>query len=218
MKKLTGLLPKQPDTFIFVLAPVLLTYAVVAAFFNSAASIDKTVFDFIAPHITPGRTGFMRFVSIFANHLFLIPFIIALIVYLIIIKHYAVAIKIAAVVLTMLGLLSLIKRLVHRHRPDAPLVFDITNYSFPSGHSMMSVALYGLMIIFAAKAIKTPWKKNLVILVLLGVIFCIGLSRLYLRVHYPTDVLAGWSIGVIWLLISVRITDSVLDKYKKKLE
>ena len=109
------------------------------------------------------------------------------------------AVRTAAVLLSSLLVMSLLKRLIQRQRPPDPLVDGITNYSFPSGHAFMSVAFYGLLIWYATIYIHTKWRRRMLIFFLLLVIAAIGFSRIYLRVHYATDVIAGICAGFVWL-------------------
>ncbi len=97
----------------------------------------------------------------------------------------------------VLGLL--LKEIFGRPRPGCNLSFNAaTSLSFPSGHSMMSMVLY---LSFAALLIRIPYKRSIKIYIISIALFLsiiIGISRIYLGVHYATDVLAGWSIGLAW--------------------
>jgi undecaprenyl-diphosphatase len=106
------------------------------------------------------------------------------------------------VLLTLLGAIGLVegtKVLVKRPRPN--LVSVPSTWSFPSGHALLSAAVYSGLALAGAPLIPRE-RARLVVLgiaVLLGVL--IGLSRLYLCQHYPTDVLAGWSAGWAWAFL-----------------
>jgi undecaprenyl-diphosphatase len=162
-------------------------------------SFDQNTFDFIAPHITESRTRIMRFISFLAKHTFLTPVIFLLIAFFLVKKNKWMAIRTGTVLVSSLLLMSLLKRLIHRERPPDPLVEGITNFSFPSGHTFMGVAFYGLLIWYASVYIKANWLRRTVIVFLLLIIAAIGFSRIYLRVHYATDVIAGICIGFVWL-------------------
>ena len=162
-------------------------------------SFDQKIFSLITPHITENRTRIMRFISFLAKHTFLIPLIFLMVTFFLIKKNKWMAIRTTTVLLSSLLLMSILKRLIQRQRPPDPLVEGIYNFSFPSGHAFMSVAFYGLLIWFASVYISNKWTRRLAISFLLLVIASIGFSRIYLRVHYATDVIAGICIGFVWL-------------------
>ncbi len=95
---------------------------------------------------------------------------------------------------------NIIKLLVRRDRPDLPLVNEIS-YSFPSSHACMSVIIYGFIIILIRKYAKNNKVKNISIILLLLLIFLTMISRIYLNVHYLTDVCAGFGVGIVILTI-----------------
>lgn len=90
-----------------------------------------------------------------------------------------------------------LKMLFERARPDdiLPLI-EQGGYSFPSGHSVTSMAFYGMLLFLVQTRMEDRKKANALSIVLLLLIVLIGPSRIYLGVHYPTDVLAGWVEGV----------------------
>src|SRR5204862_5520768 len=95
---------------------------------------------------------------------------------------------------------QLLKTLFHRSRPELWPGAQIAGFSFPSGHAMMSLCLFGTFIWLGMKYIKsgparTAWTTLMVLLILL-----IGLSRIYLGAHFLSDVLAGYIAGGIWLV------------------
>lgn len=94
-----------------------------------------------------------------------------------------------------------VKMLMHRPRPSlyTPLLHE-AGFSFPSGHSVIAMVVYGLLGYFALGLVKNEALRLAVRLGTMLLVFLIGLSRVYVQVHYPTDVLAGWAAGVPWLL------------------
>ena len=184
---------------LLAVALTLIFFLVWVVFVYGSNSFDQKIFGFVSPHITESRTGIMRFISFLGNHTFLIPGIFLLIAWFLFKKKNWMAIRTAAILLSSLLVMSLLKSLIKRQRPPDPLVDGITNYSFPSGHAFMSVAFYGLLIWYATIYIKNKWLQQAVIFFLLLVIAAIGFSRVYLRVHYATDVIAGICIGFVWL-------------------
>jgi len=100
----------------------------------------------------------------------------------------------------------LLKYMVKRPRPDIDMfLIEQGGYSFPSGHSLTGLVFYGFAIFLIRK--KFPGRKLTKVLtfILASLIFLLGLSRLYLGVHYVTDVLSGWAFGGILLFILIKI-------------
>ena len=102
------------------------------------------------------------------------------------------------------------KAFMARARPDVlePVLIE-RGFSFPSGHSSLSMTAYGILGVLISRS-TLPARARQVILVLLGaVILLVGLSRVWLGVHYPTDVVAGWAAGAVIVLLYARFTRSV---------
>ena len=96
-----------------------------------------------------------------------------------------------------------LKYLVHRPRPEHFRLIEQNGYSFPSGHAMMSVALYGVLIYYIYKKMENKYLKVAAMSLLSLLIFGIGCSRIYLGVHYPSDVIAGYSLALVILIIVI---------------
>ncbi|HEX3047852.1 MAG TPA: phosphatase PAP2 family protein [Bacillota bacterium] len=102
-------------------------------------------------------------------------------------------------VLGALGLSELLKRTFHRTRPPLPWLAHASGYSFPSGHSLISLTVYGFLAYLAFKNIKLLWLRYLSVGILILLPVLIGISRIYLGVHFPSDVIGGWAVGVFWI-------------------
>lgn len=101
-----------------------------------------------------------------------------------------------------LGLNLLLKRLFERSRPELwSRAVDVKFYSFPSGHAMLSIVMYGLLGYLLAT--RYPKYRNVIILLMSVLIALIGFSRLYFGVHWLTDVIAGYAAGFVWLMTCV---------------
>ena len=213
----TWLFPARPVTIFFLFISLLLFFFITwYVFISNKHFIDERVFETIALHTTHSRTRIMQFITFLGNHEFLIPANLLLIAYFLFQKEKGFAAKVIVTSLSSLFIMSFLKRSFHRSRPDRSLVEGITNFSFPSGHAFMSVAFYGLLIWFAAISITNKWLQRVVIAFLFLLILTIGFSRIYLRVHYTTDVLAGFAMSFSWLIILFIIMDTIQAKYVLK--
>jgi undecaprenyl-diphosphatase len=102
---------------------------------------------------------------------------------------------------TLAGM-SLLKDFYERDRPTVVTQIDPPGgHSFPSGHSMISAALYITLAVLIARTLPDRRMRVCVVAIGAGLTMLIGFTRLYLGVHYPTDVLAGWTAGLLWALV-----------------
>lgn len=91
------------------------------------------------------------------------------------------------------------KFLFARPRPSAMLNYPaIESFSFPSGHALSSLCLYASIAWLVTNRLENPAIKSVIWIATLTIVFLIGLSRVYIGIHYPTDVLAGWAAAAIW--------------------
>lgn len=107
---------------------------------------------------------------------------------------------------------QIVKLIVHRSRPDGYRLIAESGYSFPSGHSMTSMAFYGFLIYLTYKFIKGKSLKWFICIVLSLLIILIGYSRIYLGVHYASDVIAGNLISISYLIIYIKATSRYIEK------
>jgi undecaprenyl-diphosphatase len=115
-------------------------------------------------------------------------------------------------------IVTVIKNLVDRTRPPVAEALVIENtYSFPSGHSLIAVTFYGFLTYLVFKHLKSRISKFFAVLIGLFIILSIGSSRVYLGVHFPSDVLAGYFIGSAWvaaLITSIEVSGIKTDEKK----
>jgi undecaprenyl-diphosphatase len=203
--------------FLFVLllllAVIVFVYAARMVFIVQGSKFDENVFKAVAPFTSTGLTKFMRFITFLGKHTLLIPLNLLLLAYFIYKKHRWFAIRISALSLSSVALSFSLKAYFQRARPEVQLIGDISGYSFPSGHALISVVFYGLFIHIAWHEVKQKWLRNLLIISLIILILLISFSRIYLRVHYASDVIAGLSVGFIWVVLSLRIIHKIEKRY-----
>jgi membrane-associated phospholipid phosphatase len=108
---------------------------------------------------------------------------------------------------------ALIKEVIHRPRPNfSDLVLTLTSYSFPSGHAAAATLFYGFLATYVVVHLREWRWRALVALIALSLVVAVGLSRIYLRVHYLSDVLGGMSEGVAWLALCLTAMNTLWQR------
>src|SRR5215216_7786603 len=197
-------------------ALVLFVYMIRRVFFLHNNRFDDKVFSYLNNHVSSENNQVMLFFTYLGRHEFLIPANLILIAYYLFIKkHRWYSIKVPSIALSSLALMFGLKHLFDRERPLVPLLEEARGLSFPSGHALMSVTFYGLLIYIVFKSVETKSLRWTLISLLLLLILTIGFSRIYLRVHYASDVIAGFCVGLLWLVICVAVLNK-LEKYSQQ--
>ena len=163
---------------------------------------DAEIFVWMDRFQSPFNTKLALSMSFLGSAYFLVP------AYLVIIyifirrnkKSDAILIGVLAVVSSVCG--WILKEYFQRSRPSSPLVLHVSGFSFPSGHSLAGFTFYGLMIYLIYKSQLQVAGKVLLILVSAVLGIMIALSRIYLHVHYASDVLASFFITIVWLSLT----------------
>ena len=159
--------------------------------------------------ISDFATPIAKFITNFGGAIFLITLTIVL---LILIKNKKIGISIFSNLVIVTILNQLLKAILQRPRPTEYRIVEETGYSFPSGHSMVSMAFYGYLIYLIYRYVKNNYIKWISI-VLLSILVCsIGISRIYLGVHYTSDVLGGFLISMSYLVIYISAVNKFLLK------
>ena len=107
-----------------------------------------------------------------------------------------------------------LKQIIQRPRPVGHRLIDEKGYSLPSGHSMVSMAFYGFLIYLIYKNIKNKYVKYISIALLSRLIVSIGISRIYLGVHYTSDVISGFLVAISYLIIFEHIINNIKNEIK----
>ena len=164
---------------------------------------DVIGYKFISTYfISDFATPVAKFITNFGGAIYLIG--IAIILF-IAIKNKKIVIAIISNLVIVTILNQLLKIILRRPRPEEFRIINESGYSFPSGHSMISMAFYGFLIYLIYKNIKNKYLKWSLIIALVMLIIGIGISRIYLGVHYTSDVLAGFLIAISYLIIYISI-------------
>ena len=182
---------------LFIILFILMTYLVVS---NKTTNFDTTIYNYLFSMRNNLLDTFFKSVTVFANTLTIIILVIILLLLINDRSRYTLGITTIVTVLSNQGLKYLVKRI----RPDHLRLIKQGGYSYPSGHSMISIAVYGFLIYYVYKHIENKYLKIFLILVLTLLIISIGLSRIYLGVHYPSDVIGGYLLAFPILILVVK--------------
>ena len=210
---------EQKKTLIVAAAIILLaaagfiTYEVAAVYDTQPLPLDKAVQDFFFSLRGPLQDAVISTITHLSDTVTIIAFCIVLLL-LPNRKTYGLPVSLAC-----LGGVAVYKPLKHfvlRQRPDTSLhLVTQGGYSFPSGHSVTSVIFYGLLLYLIQKNCKNETLRNVLSAVCGFLIVVIGPSRIYVGVHWPTDVLAGWCIGAAILIIAIAIVNKYMEKLNR---
>ena len=182
-------------------------------FIDQDHAFDRAVFDFARSHTSSGFTAFMKFVTFFASKNFLIYGSLSLaVIFMFFKKHRWYSLKVPVVAAGSTLLNQGMKYMFGRPRPETAF-FEQSGMSFPSGHAMIGGAFYGLLIYLVWTNVRPAGKRWLLVLALALWVLLIGYSRVYFHVHYASDVLAGWSAGFLFLVISLLLLRKLEPTY-----
>ena len=129
-----------------------------------------------------------------------------------VLKHRSELVLFTIVIIGTPILNKLLKEFFHRTRPDLHRLIEIGGYSFPSGHAMNAMAFYGILTFLLWRHIPSRLGRTLLILVSSLFILMIGISRIYLGVHYPSDIIAGYFASGFWVTMAILF----YQKYKER--
>lgn len=179
-------------------------YAVWALLVSSGSHIITMFDNAVVGIICNNNLANVAFATLFTNlgntSVITIETIILFII-LITFRQYAYAWFTAGVMICANGYNWIIKHAVERRRPTIHHLVYADGYSFPSGHSVGSAALFGILIVLTILLIRSKFWKSLLIIIWALFPILIGYTRIFVHVHYPSDVLGGWIEGITFVLL-----------------
>ena len=202
MNKIKTRIEKSMRWGILLLSIIILIYIVRNLLYNDIANFDNAVYNFVASFISEPLTDMALVITTLGSAYIILPVCLILII-VFWKKIEATAISINLIISFLAN--QILKRIVARPRPTEYKIVEELGYSFPSGHSMVGMAFYGLLIYFIYRKVKNPYIKWASCILLTTLIFLIGLSRVYLGVHYASDVIAGFCISAAYLALFTQV-------------
>lgn len=178
--------------------------------------IDQRVTEFFASLRSPGLTRFVVFITDMGDlYGYLVLTAIATAFFLIKFKSWKFILQLLGVlILASLSNIAL-KRAINRARPDADHLVVVETLSYPSGHSMSAMAFYGFLIYLLFKIQMATWLRITLVFLFSFMILSIGLSRIYLGVHFPSDVAGGFIAGLIWVAFCITLFN-IIDLLRRR--
>ncbi|VEF48140.1 phosphoesterase PA-phosphatase-like protein [Bacillus freudenreichii] len=194
-------------TLIIALISFLLFYKmVILVKGKKVETFDQSIIHLIQGLESPLLTNIMKFFTFIGSFpIVMLIFVLVSFVLLYIVKHRFKLLLFGIVLLGTPIINELLKLSFHRVRPNLHRLIDIGGYSFPSGHAMNAFAVYGILIYLLWN--NVPGRIGRIVLIITGSFFIvmIGTSRIYLGVHYPSDVIAGYFASCCWLCIVIGL-------------
>ncbi|MCL2373768.1 MAG: phosphatase PAP2 family protein [Treponema sp.] len=188
---------------------LLLLFALLGFLVKSEAGIlaefDAAITGIIRDNLYPGFNAFFTTVTRFGGSFFVIVLTIIISGIFFVRKKKIEAVWLPGGIIATGIFVQALKLFFNRPRPDLPHLVSTTSMSFPSGHSSAAFVLYGTLIILIGIYVKNKMRAVIAQTLLAAAIFCIGLSRVYSGVHFPSDVIGSFLIGGSWLSLTYGI-------------
>ena len=201
MKKIKEFINKYLIWIILVLGLLLFFYLVRLINANTISVLDNYIYNLIKGFISPKMTPIVKFITEFGNYTVMIPVIILFYLFN---KDKSFNRYFTINLVAIFTSNFIVKNIIRRDRPiDINLIIE-NGFSFPSGHSMVSFAFYGFIIYYVYCSHLSKLEKTIIISILTLLVLMIGLSRIYLGVHYASDVIGGFVLALVYLIIFIK--------------
>ncbi len=202
---------KNIEWVIFACSLAIFIFLAIGIHFDKFKDFDANVYNIISNVSFPFVDGLWLLITNFASPLFVVSFLVILLI-LIRNKKYGLLLSFNTINIFLLN--QILKAIFSRPRPFDLMLIEETGYSFPSGHAMLALAFYGFLIYIIWQLNLSKKVKKIITILLIALILLIGLSRIYLGVHYPSDILGGFAIALAYLIIFIKL----LKKYDTRSE
>ncbi|WP_084783801.1 phosphatase PAP2 family protein [Paenibacillus sp. FJAT-26967] len=168
------------------------------------AAFDLAIISAVQGLESPGWTRFAILLDKVGSTAFVPVITVVAGLYLyVVLKHRSELVLLIAAIGGAALLNTILKKMFQRERPTLNIIMEETGFSFPSGHSMAGFALYGILIFLLWKHIRSTAGRAILLVLAGGMILVMGISRIYLGVHYPSDVLGGFLASAFWLTVCI---------------
>lgn len=201
---------KKKNILLALLFLILFVLVMILVVLGKTTVLDKLIYDNIIAFRNPFLDGYFINITKLGNTT--VVFGIVLLFILIVRNRYGLFLACSSIDTVLLNLI--VKYSIKRPRPTELRLITQGGYSFPSGHAMISVGVYGYLLYLAITKIKNKVLKYFVSIVLFMVILSIGISRIYVGVHYASDVIAGYLLALCYLIFFIEVQRKVNFKWR----
>lgn len=208
MKTIKELIIKNYKWIIFFAFFVIFLAIAEDVFEQEIFEFDSVVYNFLVNNRNEALNNFFKIITQFGSALFLIIITILCVIF---IRDKKYKILVPANLVTIAIINIVLKNFFLRPRPNELRLIEETGYSFPSGHAMASTAFYGLLIYIAHEKIENKILRNTICIMLGLLILLISISRIYVGVHYTSDVIAGTCFSIAYLILITRLIKNQND-------
>lgn len=208
MKKIKELIIKNYKWIIFFLFFVIFLAIAEDVFEQEIFEFDSVVYNFLVNNRNEALNNFFKIITQFGSAIVLIIITILCVIF---IRDKKYKILVPANLVTIAIINIVLKNFFLRPRPNELRLIEETGYSFPSGHAMASTAFYGLLIYIVHEKVENKILRNTICIMLGLLILLISISRIYVGVHYTSDVIAGTCFSIAYLILITRLIKSQND-------
>ncbi|MDO6473278.1 phosphatase PAP2 family protein [Maribacter sp. 1_MG-2023] len=182
---------------------------------ETPATYDTAITDYVISYRRPGLTSYFKFMTNVGDvYGYLIVLGVFLLISLLVFKCWKYVVQ-ATLILALATISNMVlKRFIDRARPGIEHLISVETLSYPSGHAMSAMAFYGFLIFLVTKFNIQKVMKYVLMITLITIILSIGISRVYLEVHFPSDIAGGFIAGFIWVVFCVLVFD-LIELFKK---
>ncbi|MCM3116853.1 phosphatase PAP2 family protein [Neobacillus sp. MER 74] len=165
---------------------------------------DRTIIDAVQGMETPFLTSVMKFFTFIGSAPFVIVLSLFLLLFLYKVLHHRLELILFVAAIVGSAILNgILKNFFQRVRPEFHRLIEIEGYSFPSGHAMNAFTVYGIITFLLWRHITSSLGRWALIFVSMVMIIAIGISRIYLGVHYPSDIIGGYFASAFWITTAI---------------
>lgn len=174
--------------------------------------IDQSIYNFFYNFSSSQATVIFLIITFLASKEFIILMCLIFILISLIKRKYQTSFLIILNIVISLLLNQTFKAIIRRERPFELMIVNESGYSFPSGHSMTALIFYGYFIYLTWESNLKKTSKILITILNIILILLVGISRIYLGVHYPTDVIGAYFLGLFYLILYINITNNYIKR------